>query len=133
MAWAVDEVGGVDAVLELMADCFMESGAPERRTQNRPFQHATVIYTRHTAWLVRQHRFGASIKARCATVFLPAGNACFALWLSGELVHLEDLVLHDAEMDLRGPTHELTRAHATPARCSAPAGRVEACNGAFSD
>jgi hypothetical protein len=25
MAWAVDEVGGVDAVLELMADCFMES------------------------------------------------------------------------------------------------------------
>ncbi len=31
---------------------------------------------------------------------------------TGELVHLEDLVLHDAEMDLRAPTHELTRAHA---------------------
>jgi hypothetical protein len=39
-------------------------------------------------------------------------DACAALWLEGELVHLEDLVLHDAEMDLRAPTHELTRAHA---------------------
>ncbi len=27
------------------------------------------------------------------------------------VVHLEDLVLHDAEKDVRGPTHELTRAH----------------------
>jgi hypothetical protein len=27
-------------------------------------------------------------------------------------VHLEDLVLHDAEKDVRSPTHELTRAHA---------------------
>ena len=25
---------------------------------------------------------------------------------------MEDLVLHDSEMDLRAPTHELTRAHA---------------------
>jgi hypothetical protein len=40
------------------------------------------------------------------------GDACAALWLAGELVHLEDLVFHDAEMDLRTPTHELTRAHA---------------------
>ena len=39
-------------------------------------------------------------------------DACAALWLAGELVHLEDLVLHDSEMDLRAPTHELTRAHA---------------------
>jgi hypothetical protein len=39
-------------------------------------------------------------------------DACASLWLAGELVHLEDLVLHDAEMDLRSPTHELTRAHA---------------------
>ena len=39
-------------------------------------------------------------------------DACASLWLQGELVHLEDLVLHDAEMDLRAPTHELTRAHA---------------------
>ncbi|RRH89518.1 DUF1612 domain-containing protein [Mesorhizobium tamadayense] len=39
-------------------------------------------------------------------------DAAAALWLVGELVHLEDLVLHDAHMDIRAPTHELTRAHA---------------------
>src|SRR5215204_5591577 len=39
-------------------------------------------------------------------------DACASLWLRGALVHLEDLVLHDAGMDLRTPTHELTRAHA---------------------
>ncbi|GGA94565.1 hypothetical protein GCM10011491_23560 [Brucella endophytica] len=39
-------------------------------------------------------------------------DAVAALWLEGELVQLEDLVLHDAHMDIRTPTHELTRAHA---------------------
>jgi hypothetical protein len=39
-------------------------------------------------------------------------DAAAALWLDGELVHTEDLVLHDAHMDIRTPTHELTRAHA---------------------
>ena len=39
-------------------------------------------------------------------------DACATLWLEGELVHLDDLVLHDAIMDIRAPTHELTRAHA---------------------
>ncbi|MGB3388587.1 MAG: RHE_PE00001 family protein [Pseudaminobacter sp.] len=39
-------------------------------------------------------------------------DAVAALWVEGELVHLEDLVFHDAEMDQRRPTHELTRAHA---------------------
>ncbi|UVK57543.1 DUF1612 and helix-turn-helix domain-containing protein (plasmid) [Mesorhizobium sp. AR02] len=39
-------------------------------------------------------------------------DAGAAVWLAGELVHLEDLVLHDAHMDIRTPTHELTRAHA---------------------
>ncbi|TXR47915.1 DUF1612 domain-containing protein [Phyllobacterium endophyticum] len=39
-------------------------------------------------------------------------EACNALWLAGELVHVEDLVLHDSHMDIRTPTHELTRAHA---------------------
>jgi hypothetical protein len=39
-------------------------------------------------------------------------DAAAALWLEGELVHLEDLVLHDAHMDIRTPTHELTRSHA---------------------
>lgn len=34
--------------------------------------------------------------------------ACASLWIDGELVHLEDLVLHDATKDIRTPTHELT-------------------------
>src|SRR3954447_21941014 len=49
-------------------------------------------------------------------------DACASLWLEGELVHLEDLVLHDAGMDVRTPTHELTRAHPalpTPHRIAA--------------
>ena len=39
-------------------------------------------------------------------------DAAGALWIGGELVHVEDLVLHDARMDTRTPTHELTIAHA---------------------
>jgi hypothetical protein len=35
-------------------------------------------------------------------------DACASLWIDGELVHLEDLVLHDAGADIRAPTHELT-------------------------
>ncbi|MQX31545.1 hypothetical protein GHJ90_16195 [Sinorhizobium meliloti] len=30
------------------------------------------------------------------------------MWIYGELVHLEDLVLHDPKKDFRAPTHELT-------------------------
>lgn len=39
-------------------------------------------------------------------------DAAGALWVAGELVHVEDLVLHDAHMDNRAPSHELTIAHA---------------------
>ena len=35
-------------------------------------------------------------------------DACASLWIDGELVHLEDLILHDATKDVRTPTHELT-------------------------
>ncbi|MBU0831204.1 MAG: DUF1612 and helix-turn-helix domain-containing protein [Alphaproteobacteria bacterium] len=35
-------------------------------------------------------------------------DAHASLWVDGELVHLEDLVLHDALRDIRAPTHELT-------------------------
>jgi Protein of unknown function (DUF1612)/HTH DNA binding domain len=35
-------------------------------------------------------------------------DACASLWIDGELVHLEDLVLRDATRDIRTPTHELT-------------------------
>lgn len=39
-------------------------------------------------------------------------DAAASMWVLGELVHIEDLVLHDAHMDVRAPTHELTIAHA---------------------
>lgn len=39
-------------------------------------------------------------------------DACASLWLAGEFVTLEDLVLHDARMDIHSPTHALTRAQA---------------------
>ena len=35
-------------------------------------------------------------------------DACASLWIDGELVHLEDLVLHDSGHDSRTPSHELT-------------------------
>ncbi|PTM93395.1 RHE_PE00001 family protein [Mycoplana dimorpha] len=38
-------------------------------------------------------------------------DAAASLWIDGELVHVEDLVLHDARMDVRAPSHELTIAH----------------------
>lgn len=38
-------------------------------------------------------------------------DAVASLWVDGELVHLEDLVLHDAAMGIRAPTHELTIAY----------------------
>lgn len=39
-------------------------------------------------------------------------EAAACLWLEGELVALEDLALHDCDMDIRAPTHALARAHA---------------------
>src|SRR5215207_7373769 len=44
-------------------------------------------------------------------------DACASLWLRGELVHLEDLVLHDAGMDLRARP----RTHAGARRAPGPA------------
>lgn len=37
-------------------------------------------------------------------------DACASIWLEGDLVPVEDLVLHDSFADIRPPTHELTRA-----------------------
>jgi hypothetical protein len=39
-------------------------------------------------------------------------DSAATMWVAGELIHVEDLVLHDARMDIRAPTHELTIAHA---------------------
>lgn len=38
-------------------------------------------------------------------------DAAACLGLEGGLVHFDDLVLHDAGMDVRTPTHDLARAH----------------------
>lgn len=38
-------------------------------------------------------------------------EASASMWVVGELVHMEDLVLHDADRDVRAPTHEITIAH----------------------
>ena len=38
-------------------------------------------------------------------------EAAASMWVVGELVHMEDLVLHDADRDVRAPTHEITIAH----------------------
>lgn len=38
-------------------------------------------------------------------------DAVGALWVEGQLVDLDDLVFHDADMNQRAPTHELTQAH----------------------
>ncbi|WP_266064337.1 RHE_PE00001 family protein [Brucella intermedia] len=38
-------------------------------------------------------------------------EAAASMWVAGELVHVEDLVLHDADRDVRTPTHEITIAH----------------------
>ncbi|WP_026187704.1 RHE_PE00001 family protein [Ensifer sp. BR816] len=38
-------------------------------------------------------------------------EAVASMWVTGELVHVEDLVLHDAERDVRAPTHDITIAH----------------------
>src|SRR5208283_3404524 len=39
-------------------------------------------------------------------------DSCASLWLDGDLVPLEDLVLHDAHRDIHAPTRALIRAQA---------------------
>lgn len=59
-------------------------------------------------------------------------DACASLWIDGELVHLEDLVLHDATNDIRTPTHELTIARdvlKTPPTHCRPTARLGAVAG----
>ena len=60
----------------------------------------------------RDERLGASLIREGWISRTHVMDACASLGLQGALVHLEDLVRHDAAMDLRAPTHDLTRAHA---------------------
>jgi hypothetical protein len=68
----------------------------------RPAFDASIALTRLDERLARSP-VGAGFLER--THF---ADACASLWIDGELVHLEDLVLHDAFRDTRTPTHELT-------------------------
>ncbi|TRA87997.1 DUF1612 domain-containing protein [Rhizobium rhizogenes] len=70
----------------------------------RPVTDATAALTRLDERIARS-TVGAGLLER-----QNFADACASLWLDGELVHLEDLVLHDAGADVRAPTHELTTA-----------------------
>ncbi|MCV0427245.1 MAG: DUF1612 and helix-turn-helix domain-containing protein [Roseibium sp.] len=72
----------------------------------QPISEATAALTRLDERL-KQSPLGPGCLER-----LQFHDACASLWIDGELVHLEDLVLHDASRDIRSPTHELTIAHA---------------------
>ncbi len=66
--------------------------------------------------LVRASETLARLDERIAQSSVGAGlierlhfaDACASLWLDGELVEMEDLVLHEAARDIRSPTHQLT-------------------------
>lgn len=68
----------------------------------RPISEAAVALTRLDERVARSP-VGEGFLER--SHFLEAHAS---LWVDGELVHLEDLVLHDAFRDIRAPTHELT-------------------------
>ncbi len=67
-----------------------------------PIADATAAMTRLDERVARSSN-GAGVIERMHYL-----DACASLWVDGELVHIEDLVLHDAITDVRTPTHELT-------------------------
>ncbi|MEF0943020.1 RHE_PE00001 family protein [Rhizobium sp. BR 362] len=71
-------------------------------TLMRPAFDAGVALTRLDERIARSPVGGGFLERSQFT------DACASLWIDGELVHLEDLVLHDATKDIRTPTHELT-------------------------
>lgn len=70
-----------------------------------PIDAAARALTRADERLKRTPELADGFRARAHVL-----DTCAAMWLDGELVHLEDLVLHDAGADVRAPTHELTLA-----------------------
>ncbi|GLU25693.1 MULTISPECIES: RHE_PE00001 family protein [Brucella/Ochrobactrum group] len=70
-----------------------------------PVTNATVALTRLDERLARSPIRDGMLER------MHMQDAVASMWLEGELVHLEDLVLHDALMDTRTPSHALTIAH----------------------
>ncbi|MFC4626257.1 RHE_PE00001 family protein [Daeguia caeni] len=80
---------------------------------NLPLEELFLPVSNATAALVRlDERIACSPIGNGLVARLDMRDAVASMWLDGELVHLEDLVLHDAMMDLRTPSHALTLAHA---------------------
>src|SRR5690606_26792976 len=78
-----------------------------------PFEEIFVSVSRATAALVRlDERLARSPIREGMVERMHMHDAIASMWLEGELVHMEDLVLHDALMDSRMPSHALTIAHA---------------------
>jgi hypothetical protein len=74
-----------------------------------PLQSLLKPVTEATAALCRlDERIARSVVGAGVLERQHFADACASLWLDGELVHLEDLILHDAGADVRAPTHELT-------------------------
>ncbi len=80
---------------------------------NLPLEDLMLPVSKATAALTRlDERLGRSPVGAGMVQRLHMQDAIASMWLDGELVHLEDLVLHDALMDSRTPSHALTLAHA---------------------
>lgn len=74
-----------------------------------PVQHLLRALTDSSAALARiDERISRSPVGEGWIERMHLSDACASLWIDGELVHLEDLVLHSAGHDIRMPTHELT-------------------------
>lgn len=107
-----------EAVL-VLASVWSISSRPANILQHAAFSRKTLPWAQIAGPLAAAEDSLARLDERLRTSPIREGfvarghfaDACAALWLEGELVHMEDLVLHDAHMDIRGPTHELVRAH----------------------
>src|SRR3954447_8303665 len=101
---------------------------------------ASPLAAAEDAWARLDERLGSSLIREGWISRTHVMDACASLGLQGALEHLEDLVLHDAAMDLRAPIHDLTRAHAVlrtrrsiaaaePSGATSPAGLADLSQG----
>jgi hypothetical protein len=76
------------------------------------FEHLQAPFEAASDALARlDERLRTSLVAEAFVLRAHFHDACAAMWRAGELVSLEDLVLHDSGMDVRAPSHELVRAY----------------------